>query len=304
PAGENPLRGTQERESLTMDNLLSHRNPLLRKSAMALLRVPRSIKRFSVGNNDVSGPPAVLANSFPKSGTHLLSQIVGGIPDLNNYGAFLSSMTSSFQFRLRSVHETERFLNRIVPGEIVRAHLFSHAGYGELISRNNIVHFFIYRDLRDVVVSSANYLTTMNPWHRLHRHFKGLSLEDAIIQSIQGIETEPSFPNIGERFANYSGWLTVEDSYAVKYEALMDHRRKETIRDMANFYCHHAAEPPEPDFLSHRMMAGIDGNRSHTMRKGGSGGWRDAFTDRCKAVFKEIAGDLLVELGYEQDLMW
>ena len=39
-------------------------------------------------------------------------------------------------------------------------------------------------------------------------------------------------------------------------------------------------------------------------RKGVSGDWRDAFTERDKAVFKEEAGGLLVKLGYEKDGDW
>jgi hypothetical protein len=39
-------------------------------------------------------------------------------------------------------------------------------------------------------------------------------------------------------------------------------------------------------------------------RKGVAGDWKNAFTERDKAVFKEIAGDLLVELGYAKDRSW
>ena len=39
-------------------------------------------------------------------------------------------------------------------------------------------------------------------------------------------------------------------------------------------------------------------------RKGVSGDWRNKFTPEHKARFKEIAGDLLIELGYEKDKNW
>jgi len=39
-------------------------------------------------------------------------------------------------------------------------------------------------------------------------------------------------------------------------------------------------------------------------RKGISGDWREVFTERDKNIFKEEAGELLVELGYEEDLSW
>ena len=40
------------------------------------------------------------------------------------------------------------------------------------------------------------------------------------------------------------------------------------------------------------------------MRKGVAGDWRVTFTERDTQVFKEEAGELLVDLGYEKDLEW
>ncbi len=40
------------------------------------------------------------------------------------------------------------------------------------------------------------------------------------------------------------------------------------------------------------------------LRKGVTGDWREAFTEGDRRVFKEEAGDLLVELGYEKDHGW
>ncbi len=48
----------------------------------------------------------------------------------------------------------------------------------------------------------------------------------------------------------------------------------------------------------------IDPHRSPTFRKGKIGGWRESFTDEHKHLFKEIAGDLLIRLGYEADFDW
>jgi len=40
------------------------------------------------------------------------------------------------------------------------------------------------------------------------------------------------------------------------------------------------------------------------LEKGKSGSWQDLFTERDKRIFKEVAGELLVTWGYEQDLNW
>ncbi len=40
------------------------------------------------------------------------------------------------------------------------------------------------------------------------------------------------------------------------------------------------------------------------LRKGVAGDWKGAFTERDKQVFKEVAGNLLIKLGYEKDNYW
>ncbi len=40
------------------------------------------------------------------------------------------------------------------------------------------------------------------------------------------------------------------------------------------------------------------------IRKGVPGSWQDVFTEQDKQIFKEIAGDSLIEWGYEQDHNW
>lgn len=43
---------------------------------------------------------------------------------------------------------------------------------------------------------------------------------------------------------------------------------------------------------------------SSFFRKGVAGDWKNVFTERDKRAFKEAAGDLLIELGYEKDYGW
>src|SRR4249919_1382580 len=102
---------------------LSSRNGFVRKGSRALLAVPKWLRSWSVDDKTLAARPPVLANSFPKSGTHLLVQILEGLPDRLNYGAFLGSETSSFQLRERSAGNTCNFIHGFVPGEIIRGHL-------------------------------------------------------------------------------------------------------------------------------------------------------------------------------------
>ena len=45
-------------------------------------------------------------------------------------------------------------------------------------------------------------------------------------------------------------------------------------------------------------------SRGDTKRKGIVGDWRNLFTQNHKDYFKEVAGQLLIDLGYEKDLNW
>jgi hypothetical protein len=48
----------------------------------------------------------------------------------------------------------------------------------------------------------------------------------------------------------------------------------------------------------------IQPKNSRTFRSGKAGGWREHFTDDHKQLFKDVAGDLLVRLGYEMNNDW
>ena len=122
----------------------------------------------------------------------------------------------------------------MVPGEVIRGHLFFDPRYAEQLRARNVVHFMIYRDPRDVVVSEAHYLRDMNRWHRLHPYFReAASIDDAITLSITGlVPAVPGVddPNIAERFARYREWLDRDDCCCVRYEDLMSGRRPEVVR--------------------------------------------------------------------------
>jgi hypothetical protein len=287
---------------------LSSHNGFTRKAAIAALRVPKWWHGLRARQEEYLVTPPVLANSFPKSGTHLLFQIVDGLPNSTNYGAFLASMTSSFQFRERSPENASRFIRRFVPGEIVRGHLFYDLQNAEDLTQQNVVHLFVYRDPRAVVVSEAHYLREMNRWHRLAPHFRKLnSMEEAIMLSITGFDPLVEgleYPHIGARFSRYRGWLGRDDCLALRYEDLSSDDRPAMIRRIAEFYARHCRTSVDIDACVALMTACVKPEKSHTFRSGRKTGWRNEFTAEHCRRFDELAGELLIELGYEKDHDW
>lgn len=287
---------------------LSSRNAFVRKGAAAALRVPKWWRGLRTRAGDYKAAPPVLANSFPKSGTHLLYQIVAGLPRRANYGAFLSSMTSSFQFRERSLDDVGRFIRAIIPGEIVRGHLFHHPQTAVDLAQRNVVHYFIYRDPRDVALSGAHYVRSMNRWHKLHRYYRrAKSIDEAITMAILGLEPPVpgvEFPDVAQRFGRYRGWLDEENCLAIRYEELQSEARPTIVRQMAEFYAARASEPLDIEACVASMLQHIAPKKSHTFRSGEKAGWRKAFSHEHRRLFHQVAGDLLIELGYEEDASW
>jgi hypothetical protein len=287
---------------------LSSKNGFVRKGARAALYVPKWLRSWTVTPEKLSARPPVLANSFPKSGTHLLAQLIEGLPGRVNYGAFLGSETSSFQLRERSASNTCRFIRGFVPGEVIRGHLYYESLYAEELAKRNAVNYFVYRDPRAVVVSEAHYLREMNRWHRLAPYFRRVpTVEDAITLSITGLNPPVPgifYPNIAERFARYNGWLNSPTCLAIRYEDLVSESRTAVIRQMAELYARHCSVPIEIEACVRAMTTSIAPEKSHTFRSGKRSGWRSEFTSDHRRLFDEIAGDLLIELGYESDRLW
>lgn len=285
---------------------ITESNPFVRKGLAVLWRVPRWGRSTLAKPEDFLERPPILANSFPKSGTHLLLQVVSAFPGTRTYGTFLASQPS-ITFHERRPSTLARRLAAAAPGEITASHLFHHQRLRAAAEAVNAVHFFIYRDLRDVVVSEAHYLASMNRWHRMHRHFKQLpSTEARIHLAITGAQGESGldYPDVGERFGRYLPWLADDDVMPVSYESLTSPERQETIRAMARFFGERSSCRFDVASVAARAEAAIDPRRSRTFRRGGAGRWKEAFSDRNKAAMKEVAGDLLEYLGYEHDRDW
>ena len=279
----------------------------VRKSIGFAKQIPRGVKRILTKPEGFAEHPPVIANSFPKSGTNLLLQIVEALPNIYSYGSVIAS-TPTLTYKEKSQKTHLGSIQRIVPGELVFAHLFYEPAYQEALHRRCSIQFFIYRDLRDVAISEAYYLTHMNPWHRLHKYFAtSLStMDERISATILGVSdaTCPcNYPDIGQRFKRYQGWLKQPDVFTLRFEDVVAGQH-EMFREMVDFYCKNSGLELDVDEVVQRIVKNIDPAKSPTFREGQVGGWRACLTEKHQAEMKAVAGELLVELGYESDLNW
>jgi len=247
--------------------------------------------------------PPILINSFPKSGTHLLTQIVASAPNYIDQGNFLAS-TPSFTLLERSPASIRRHISRLLPREICSAHLHFSEDAKKAMEENNVCHLFIFRDPRDVCVSEAHYLASMNIFHRLHKHVKKLTdIESQINLVLNGMSTRGPFgfiyPRIDRRFALYEGWINDKNTLAMRYEDLVGDNKLEHIKKIATFLCSKGviSERELLDF-SNNALRSIAPEESHTFRRGEINQWKSDFSAQQKQSFSSFGESLIERLNY------
>lgn len=249
------------------------------------------ISKYSQGNT-------VLCNSFPKSGTHLLEQVLSA-QGLTDYGEFLAS-TPSLSMKEKPETKMIRSIARLVPGEFSSGHLHWSDNVEKALADNNILHFFIFRDPRDVVVSECYYLSKMNKWHKLHRFFAACaSIDEMIKLSICGIETDKFyFPDIGTRMKRYSPWINNKSCCSISYENLFLEQREHSLGKIFEYWNKNGNLGVSKEAFIKSAEKAINPGQSHTFRAGGAGKWVDHFSSENLNMFFDLAGEELIKWGY------
>jgi hypothetical protein len=264
--------------------------------------------RFHSMSVPEGGWPVLLGISFPKSGTHLLDQILLGFSAFAPFSLRLHSFYAEYDGesgRKRSRQEMLTWLESLGQGDIASAHLFAHPGAVERICTPAFVPFFIFRDPRDVAVSHVFYVTEMEPKHVHHEYYRSLpDFNSRLMVSILGRpDAGVEFPGIASRFSPYLGWLDQPAVLKIHFEDLVNHRR-ETLESILNHYLTRSPMTLSRERMLDALEGAINPKRSPTFRSGRVGDWEKYFTEDHKQTFKDNSGDLLIQLGYETDRHW
>jgi hypothetical protein len=255
-----------------------------------------------------SGWPIVLGLSFPKSGTHLLDQILLGFSRLAPFSRRLHSFYAEYDGESgikRRPAEAIGWLDSLLPLDIASAHLFARPEAVARVCSEAFIPYFIFRDPRDVVVSHVFYVTDMEAHHVHHAYYASLpDFNSRLKVSILGRpEIAVEFPDIAARFAPYLGWLDPSAVLKVHFEDLVIDRTH-TLGLIVDHFLARVPLTISQSKMVEVLETSINPRRSPTFRSGKTGEWRQYFTPAHKTVFKHVAGELLVRLGYEQDDDW
>ncbi len=254
--------------------------------------------------------PVLLGISFPKSGTHLLNQILLGFSDVAPFSRHIPLTFAAYDGetgRRRTLQETLAYLDALHPLDVSSAHLFALPEVIERVIQPRFLSYFIYRDPRDVVVSHVFYVSEMLPGHHHYKYYNEVltSFEERLRVSILGLpDAEVEFPDIAGRFAPYLGWLEQPDVLSLQYEQFVHDRAGMLARVADHFLGRVDTLQATPEAIIQVLEASINPQKSPTFRSGKTGEWMKYFTDEHKQIFKDVAGDLLIRLGYEQSNDW
>ena len=261
--------------------------------------------RWGAGN--LRRAPIVFGNAMPKSGSHLLTQVLHGLTEL---GPFVDPgfppVNRDEANRPLSDEKVFDGIYRMRPGDIRYGYIHAKEPFISLLTQPEQATIFIYRDPRDMLVSHVFYATDLYEGHGMHPYYKELeSTEARLNAAIEGVN-DPKFAlsSVRERYESYLGWFAQPDILPIRFEDLIL-ERETTLARLLGYL-----EVRGFDLLVSRekaidtLKAGIAPKKSGTFRKGQPGNWREHFTEGNKARFKEVAGDLLVRLGYEDGDDW
>jgi sulfotransferase 6B1 len=252
--------------------------------------------------------PPIFGNSKPKSGSHLLQQILRGFTQILPYKYVATDPVRTIEKdgKRKTNEEVLKELKRIPRGVIGWGYVEATPENVAFLCRPDRINYFVYRDPRDMLVSQVFFATDMHEQHGMHEFYKSLpDFGERLKIAITGIDQDGLYMvNVKQRYASVFEWLEQSHVMCIRFEDLVNHRDA-TLSAMLDEVESIGYRIPTPRKEALSILAGaVQPRKSHTFRSGKTGGWRVHFTEEHKNLFKDIAGDLLVKLGYEKDNNW
>jgi sulfotransferase 6B1 len=271
-------------------------------------------------------PPRVLLNGPPKSGTHLLSDCLSLMPRMMFSGRhfalsqFVAPPDKPYDIQFYNSRPRPNvnrsllagYLKPCPQGMFATAHASFHPILRDLLDDLQFKHILLLRDPRDVVVSFALSPLKSLPWQQHHEYYtKALnSDEERIMATIRGFEQNGDagtpLASIREIYSGFIAWLDTPSTLEVRFERLVgslgggdDEEQLAEIMRIGQFI-ERPLHIEQAQWIAQKMY----GKGSLTYRKGQTQDWQNHFTESHKHAFKDVAGDILVRLGYEKDMSW
>lgn len=247
----------------------------------------------------VNEPRKVLVNGSPKSGTTWMLKLVTSIPGYQLIGNFDGDI--------------ERY-KEVQPGQVVHGHDWFGERIAQLLSKGGIRTVLMIRDPRDQLISRV-YHIRRDEKHAWHNEFRNISIEQGINLCIEGRD---GLPGTRMMIGLTQSWLVdASDKTGIRYERLLADPLTE-FRKVLDYLEINLPAKFRDLIIRRNQFERLAGGRkfwqdgrkqgqadpSSHYRKGIAGDWRNYLNESQVKKFKEVAGDQLIELGYENDSDW
>lgn len=272
------------------------------KKAIIFLLIAYALPTFS--KDTTINDKQIVQISVRKSGTHLLARCINLLTGKNHITWHDKKGFKNIMYYQLSLPMFEEFI-KVPHNSFWATHLFYAKQYAEILHDNKIKTLFIYRDPRDQAISSAFYMKNKPAtWPKAALLSFDELLLDIIIKG-STFNNHPPAKGINEYHAAYLPWMQEPDVLCIRFEDLVGKQggasQESQLYTIANIAQHLELK------LSQQELRYISDNlfgEGYTFREGKIGSWKRYFKKEHIKAFKQTAGQLLIDLGYEKDMNW
>lgn len=202
------------------------------------------------------------------------------------------------------------------PRTIISPLYVTYDQFRQLPKHTDYKALWVMRDIRDIIVSQYFSITyshqLINDNHRKTREkLQKMPFEESFTYFINKV-----YPINNPGFSYYialNSWLKADKDKNVllcKYEEIGGENQHEAWKKIFDHFAIPLTAGEITGLLEKYSFEKLSGrqkgdeNKNAHLRKGVAGDWRNYLNDQHKQLFKEYAGDLLVQSGYEKDDNW
>lgn len=242
----------------------------------------------------------VLVNGSPKTGTTWMYTMIASLPGFQPVG--------NYDGRIDRYKTAAR-------GDVVHGHDFFSDNLHQLLRSNHFRTVLMIRDPRDQLVSRMFHLQRKNV-HGGSERYREMPLEDLMILCIEGNDDLPGMDTLTDLTLS---WFDAPQTHLVRYETLLRQTEQQMVEVLRHVgfaekqlrpLAYITARRNRFERLSKGRRIWKNGrkpgqeNRTSHFRKGISGDWKNHFKPIHVERFKAVAGQQLIDLGYETDFDW
>lgn len=276
-------------------------------------------------------PEEFVLFTMPKTGTHLMRPLLEYLTDKNSISYWSPEVTCPKAYLydknmtdlllllphvvqaywLHQPVPTHSFISVLDDLQYNDDFLVTHAPFSPemeaALKERKAVVFFLIRDPRDWVISVIKHppISGVDLYGGPigDQFFLSLDMDQKIHHVIQGTQQYYSAPEVFDKFLP---WMNSPVCCTLRFEALLGPRggsytEQEQIKELRKI-----ANALHLDISDEQLLEAFEASfgKGVVFSKGKAGTWRDYFNEEHKDHFKESFGDILIELGYEEDNNW